>query len=88
MGGCEDVVIAHNSATGAVLWLKEMRGSIEFLRIHWRGAVLTATNCSIVVLDVTNGHQLHSLPSAGENVRGLCVFDGSANDRFHFLIFF
>ena len=71
-----NAVIAHSTATGAVLWRKEMPGNVHTLRIHGGVVVVPVDNSNTVVLDVTTGHQLHTLPSAGKGVGGICVFDG------------
>ena len=42
--------------------------------------VVPVDNSNTVVLDVTTGHQLHTLPSAGDGVHGICVFDGLTID--------
>ena len=80
VGASQNVVIAHNTATGAVLWRKEMPGWVRALRIHGSVVVVPVDNNNIVVLDVTTGHQLHTLPSAGKYVYGICMFDGLASD--------
>ncbi len=46
--------------------------------------VVPVDNSNIVVLDVTTGHQLHTLPSAGRGVSGICVFDGLTSDEIFF----
>ncbi len=69
-----NVTIAHNSATSAVLWRKEMHA--DALRIHGGVVVIPVHTSHTVVLDVTTGHQLHTLPSAGKCIYGVCVFDG------------
>ncbi len=76
VGGSKKVVIAHSTATGAVLWRKEMPGKVWSLRIHGGVVVIPVDISNTVVLDATTGHQLHTLPSAGLNVLGMCVFDG------------
>jgi outer membrane protein assembly factor BamB len=78
VGGSNKIVIAHNTATGAVLWRKEMPDLVQSLRIHGGVVVVPVDNSNTVVLDVTTGHQLHALPSAGELVMSVCVFDGLA----------
>ncbi len=40
-----------------------------------------------VVLDVTTGDQLHTLPSTGKNVVGICVFDGLETGVIFFVAF-
>jgi hypothetical protein len=57
-----------------------MPGFVWTLRIHGGVVVVPVDYSNTVVLDVTTGHQLHSLPSAGKFVRGICVFDGLASD--------
>ncbi len=70
-------VIAHNTATGAVLWSKEqLLGIVYTLRIHGGVVVIPVDYFKTVVLDLTTGRQLYTLPSAGVDARGLCVFDG------------
>jgi hypothetical protein len=76
VGGSQFYVIAHNTATGAMLWRKEMPGNVWSLRIHGGVVVVPVDNSNTVLLDVTTGRQLHTLPSAGEYVHGICVFDG------------
>ncbi len=80
VGSSKKTVAAHNTATGAALWRKEMPGYVWSLRIHGGVVVVPADNSNTVVLDVTTGHQLHILPSAGEGVRGIFVFDGLTSD--------
>ncbi len=75
-GNSNKVVITHNTTTYAVLWRKEMPGNVWSLRIHGGVVVVPVDNSNTVVLDLTTGHQLHTLPSAGERVNGICVFDG------------
>ena len=70
------VVIAFSTVTGAVLWMKEMTGCVETLRIHGGVVVVPVSGSETLVLDINTGHQLHTLPSAGVYVRGICVFDG------------
>ncbi len=74
------VMIAHNTATGAVLWRKEMHGGVSALRIHGGVVVVPVNDSHIVVLDLATGIQLHTLPSAGKAVRSICVFDGLTSD--------
>ena len=76
VGASENIVIAHHTATGAVLWRKEMPGRVWTLRIHGNVVVVPVDDSNTVVLDVTTGDQLHTLPSTGKNVVGICVFDG------------
>ncbi len=73
-------MIAHTTATGAALWRKEMPGCVWSLRMHGRVVVVPVDNSNTVVLDVTTGHQLHALPSAGKYVHCICVFDGLISD--------
>ncbi len=80
IGGGDRTVIAHATVTGAVLWRKEMSGPIWSLRIHGGVVVIPADDSNIAVLDVTTGHKLHALPSAGKAVVGVCVFDGLTSD--------
>ncbi len=80
-------VIAHNTVTGTVLWRKEMLDYVWTLRIHGGVVVVPVDNSNTVVLDVTTGHQLHTLPSAGKVVRGICVFDGLTSDVIRFVDF-
>ena len=81
----ENVVIAHNAATGEVIWRKKIPGSVHTLRIHGGVVVVPVEKSKTVVLDVTTGHQLHTLPSTGENIRGICVFDGLTSDVIFFV---
>ncbi len=87
IGASQKVVIAHNTATGAVLWRTEILGNVWTLRIHGGVVVVPVDNSNTVVLDVTTGHQLHTLPSAGEGVSGICVFDGLTSDVVFFFDF-
>ena len=80
IGGSKKIVIAHSTASGAVLWRIEMLDWVWALRIHGGLVVVPVDNSNTVVLDVTTGHQLHTLPSAGKYVYGICVFDGFKND--------
>jgi outer membrane protein assembly factor BamB len=76
VGAGHEVVMAHSTATGAALWRKEVPDWVWSLRIHGGVVVIPVDNSNTLVLDVTTGQKLHTLPSAGENVRGVCVFDG------------
>ncbi len=87
IGSCANILIAHNTATGAVLWRKEMPGNVWTSRIHGGVVVVPVDNCNTMVLDATTGRQLHTLPSAGEKVYGICVFDGLINGVIWFCIF-
>ncbi len=80
IGGCDKVVIAHDTVTGAVLWRNDTPGKVRTFCIHGDAVVVPFDNCNTVVLDVTTGHQIHTLPSTGECVSGLCVFDGLIRD--------
>ncbi len=79
VGSSDDVVIAHDTATGAALWRKKMAGFVPTLRIHEGWVVVPSCNSKTVVLDITTGNLLHTLPSAGDHVSGICVFDGLSN---------
>ena len=81
VGGSNNAVVAHNTATYAELWRKEMPGVVYTLRIHRGVVVVPVDKRNTAVLDVTTGHQLHTLPSAGEDIYGICVFDGSSDTR-------
>ncbi len=87
VGTSNEVVIAHNTSTGAVLWQNEMSGFVWTLRIHGGVVVVPVDNSNIFVIDVTTGHQLHTLPSAGEFVCGICVFDGLTSGVVCFVVF-
>ncbi len=90
IGGCwyveaccgHNVVIAHTTATYKVLWRKEMIGRVWTLRIHGGVVVVPVDDSNTVVLDVATGHQLHTLPSAGELVDNIVVVDGLKSDIF------
>jgi hypothetical protein len=88
LGASDEVVIAHNLITGSVLWQKEMSGFATTFRIQGDVVVVPVDKSNTVVLDVKTGYQLHTLPSAGEHVRGICVFDGLASDMICFVVFF
>jgi hypothetical protein len=81
-------VIAHNTDTGALLWRKEMPGKTFSLRIHRGVVIVPVDDSNTVVLDATTGQQLHTLPSAGVGVSGICVFDGLAYDVIFSVDFF
>ncbi len=69
--------VAHSTASRAILWRKEMSGIVLVLRIHGGMVVVPAAGSGVtLVLNLMTGHPVHSLPLAGESVRGLCVFDG------------
>jgi hypothetical protein len=87
VGGSLNYVIAHNTATGAELWHKKIPSNAHTLRIYGGVVVVPVDKRSTVVLDVTTGHQLHTLPSAGHDAHGICVFDGLASDVVGLLIF-
>ena len=76
VGASESIVIAHNTATGAELWRKEMDREVETLRIHGDVVFAVVNKSKTVVLDVSTGHQIHALPTFGKGVNGVCVFDG------------
>jgi hypothetical protein len=80
VGGGNTVVMVHNTVTCEVLWRKDMPGWVESLRIHGGVVVVAVENSNTEVLDVTTGHQLHTLPSAAMVVKGLCVFDGMTSN--------
>ncbi len=80
IGGGGEVLIAHNTATCAVIWRKELSGSVWSLCIHNDVVVVPVNGSETVVLDISNGNQIHALPSAGEYVYGICVFDGLTCD--------
>ena len=84
VGGSKKAVIAHTTTTGAVLWRKEMPGILWTLRIHGGVVVVPVDNSNTVVLDVMTGHLLHTLPSAGDYVHGICVFDGLTSEAIFF----
>ena len=75
------------TATGEVLWQKEMYDEIIALRIHGGVVVVVPENCNTVVLDVTSGEQIHELPSAGKHIFGICVFDGLVADLVLLFVF-
>jgi hypothetical protein len=87
VGTSENIVIAHNTATGAVLWRKEMLSFVSSLRIHRGVVVIPVDNNTTAVLDVTTGHQLHALPSAGQVVIAIRVFDGLTSGFICFIDF-
>ena len=76
IGSSQKVLIARDTATGAVLWRKVMAGCVWPLRIHEDVVVAPVHGSQTVVLDVTTGQQVYTLPSAGFNVVGVCVFEG------------
>ncbi len=78
-------VIAHSTATGDVLWQKEMAGDVWSLCIYGVVVIVPVDDSETLVLTVATGHQLHTLPSAGEDVRGICVFDGLKSDTLCFV---
>ncbi len=76
VGSSGKVLFAHTTDTDAVSWRKEMPGNVWALRIHGCVVVVSVDKKNILALDVTAGDVLHTLPSAGEHIRGICVFDG------------
>ncbi len=76
VGSSYKVVIAHNTSTGALSWKKDLSEYTWTLSIHGGVVFVPVDNSNTLVLDVTTGHQLHTLPSAGDYVFGICVFDG------------
>ncbi len=82
--GSSNVVIAHNRTNGAVLWRKEMPDRVWTLSIHGGVVVVPVDNSNTVVLDLSTGHQLHTLPSTGKNPHGIFVIDGLASDVIRF----
>jgi hypothetical protein len=87
VGRSENDMIAHSTTTSAVVWQTKMPGSIFALRIHGGVVVVPVENSKTVVLDVATGYQLHTLPSAGEYVFGVCVLDGLTSDGILFVAF-
>ncbi len=79
IGAGVNEVIAHSAATGAVLWRMNVPGFRRTLRIHGGVVVIPADGSATVVLDVTTGHQIHTLPAAMET-RGICLFEGLVPD--------
>ncbi len=49
-------------------------------RIYEGVVVVPVDNSNILVLDISTGHQVHALPSAGKDVFGICVFDGLSSE--------
>ncbi len=76
IGGGDNVVIAHNPATEAVLWRKEMHGKVWSLSIDGGLVFIPVDGTEILVLDVTSGVQVHTLPLTGVYIRQVLVFDG------------
>ncbi len=56
VGGSGKFVITHDTATGGVLWRKEMLSWVWTLRIHGGVVVVPVDNSNTVVLDVITGH--------------------------------
>jgi hypothetical protein len=86
VGKWHNLMIAQ-TATGEVLWQKEMNDEIIALRIHGGVIAVVPENCNTVVLDISSGEQIHELPSAGKHVLAICVFDGLAPGLALFFIF-
>ncbi len=83
IGGSDDnVLIAHSTATCAILWRKQMSACVNSLRIHGGVVVVPANYSNMEVFDVTNGRQLYTLPPAGKGIVGICMFDGLTSDVF------
>jgi hypothetical protein len=79
--GCSKTdVVAHNTSTLATLWRILLPGYAWVLRIHGGVVIVPVDNSNTVVFDVTTGSCLYSLPSAGSDVRGICIFDGLSNE--------
>ncbi len=88
VAAAHEFVIAHSTATGEVIWREEMSGEVWSLRIHGGVVVVPVDDSCTVVLDVTTGHLISSLPSAGTHVIGTCVFDGLTRHMICLSIFF
>ncbi len=87
VGGSERVVNAHNKATCTMLWQRELPET-RALRIHGGVVVVPGDGNNILVLDLMSGALIHTLPSAGLDVRGVFVFDGLTSENVdRFLIF-
>ncbi len=80
-------VLAHSTATAAILWQIDLPGSIWSLRIHGGVVVVPVDGSDTMVLDVSSGHQVHVMPPAGDYVHGVCVFDGLIGDVIVLLTF-
>ena len=79
IGSSWNYVMAHNTAKGAVLWRKAMLDKVWSLRIH--GGVVVAVDFNdVVVLDITSGHHIYAMPPVGDDVNGICVFDGLTDE--------
>ncbi len=79
--GCSNgLIIAHNTATGAIIWLKNMPQSVWSLRIHGSLVVVPVDDSNVTVLDINTGQQILDLPSAGKSVRAIRVFNGLPSD--------
>jgi hypothetical protein len=88
IGSGDKVVIAHSTATRAILWQKQMPVCVRSLRIHGGVVVVPVNNSNMEVLDVSSGRQLYTLPPAGRNIVGICMFDGLTSDAIGFADFF
>ena len=83
IGGCTFfkfgpfVAIARNTVTGAELWRKQIRyfrtASRNRFRIHGDVVVIPQMGEKTLVLDITNGHTVLTLPSIQTC---FCVLDG------------
>jgi hypothetical protein len=88
IGGSDDVVIAHNIAAGVMLWRKDLHGMVWSLCIHENVVVVPVDGSETLVLDIASGKQIHTIPSAGEEVFGICVFDGEFSEVYISFYFF
>ncbi len=69
-------MIAYSTTEGTMLWQTQINGQLFSLRIHSDVVLVPVEDSETLVVDVTSGHQIHTLPSAGKYVHGICVFDG------------
>ncbi len=76
IGANGKVLIAHNTATGALRWRMVMHSYVQALRIHGSVVVVAIDDSNTVVIDVNTADQIDSLPATGRWVTSLCVFDG------------
>jgi hypothetical protein len=77
ISACSRVVIAH-LVSGEALWRKDVSNSnvVWSLRIQGDVVLVPVSDRETMVLEMMTGRQIHSLPSAGMSICGICAFAG------------
>ncbi len=74
--GTQSFVVAHNTATRTLIWKKQLPQSISSIRAYGGIVIVPLDYGKTLVLDISTGNQIHSLPSAGKDIHSICVFEG------------